>query len=1091
MSQAPQTPPEIPLGISGHITQAFIRSPLTPLLLLAGLVMGIIALVLLPREEEPQISVPMVDIMVSADGLKAEDAVELVTKPLEEIVKGIDQVDHVYSQTVDDGTTVTARFEVGTDEDLAMLRVHETIRANMAAIPVGIPEPLIVGRGINDVPIVVLTLAPRPEVADRWTDNALYNLADELLAELIKVDNVGLTFLVGGRADQIRIEPDPERLSLYGITLNQLVEKIENANRSFKVGRLRQDNHSLEALAGQTLEGLTDIGQLLLGSADGRPVYVKDVARVVVGAAPDEHRVWHLSPDGEGGYQRLPAVEVAIAKRKGANAVFVAEDLMQRIDTLKGSLIPEGVEVHLSRDYGATALEKSNELLFHLGLATVSIVVLIWLAIGLREAAVVALVIPTTILLTLFASYLMGYTINRVSLFALIFSIGILVDDAIVVVENIVRHWRMPDDRPALKKAIDGVAEVGNPTIIATLTIVAALLPMMFVSGLMGPYMSPIPANASAAMVFSFFVAVIITPWLLYLLAGKRLDRKRAADNHADNHVDFAGNDGGSDHDDGKMAALYRAIARPMLKGRLRSAVLLGGVGVATLAACALFYTRDVTVKLLPFDNKSELQVVVDLPEGASLEATERVLMAAAERLADLPELTDIQLHAGTAAPFNFNGLVRHYYLRSGPEMGDLQVNLTPKHDRDRASHAVALEVRQRLADLEVPEGTSIKVVEVPPGPPVLSTLLAEVYGPDPQTRRAAADKVRAAFEAVDFVVDVDTSMGQPAPRVRFEIDQEALEFHRVEQEAVYDTLAALLGTVRVGYSHRGGGADPVAIVLSQPRETLTPGPHLLSTPVPTRDGGIVELGDVVRLVEETASHTIFRRDGHFADMVQGDLAGCFEAPIYGMFAVEEALKDQDWGPAGPPPVRYVGQPGDESTVSVLWDGEWEITYVTFRDMGAAFAVAILAIYLLVVGQFKSFTVPLVILVPVPLTLIGIVLGHWLFAAPFTATSMIGFIALAGIIVRNSILLVDFINHRRQIDPDLRTALINAGAIRFKPIFLTAVAAMIGAAFILADPIFQGLALSLVFGLASSTALTLLVIPAIYILLRDDHRPLA
>ncbi|KAA5605582.1 efflux RND transporter permease subunit [Roseospira marina] len=1066
------------LGLSGSLTKAFIGSPLTPLLLLAALVVGLLALVAVPREEEPQISVPMVDIMVQANGLKAVDAAELVTKPLEDIVKGIDDVEHVYSQTVDDGVTVTARFVVGTDEDVAMLRVHETIRANLNRIPLGIPEPLIVGRGINDVPIVVLTLSPEPEVAERWTDAGLHAVAEELLMELIKVDDVGLTFLVGGRADQIRVEPDPERLSLYGIPLNRLVEKLENANRSIRLGRLRDAGTGLPVVAGQTLQGVADIGDLLLTTHDGRPVYVKDVAHVVVGTAPEEHRVWRVEPAAEDSRDSIamaPAVSIALAKRKGANAVVVADTILDRLEGLKGRVIPDGVRVEVTRNYGETALEKSNELLFHLGLATLSIVALITLAIGWREGLVVAMVVPTTILLTLFAAWMMGYTINRVSLFALIFSIGILVDDAIVVVENIARHWAMKDDRSVVQKAIEGVAEVGNPTIIATLTIVAALLPMMFVSGLMGPYMSPIPANASAAMIFSFFVAVVLTPWLLLKVAGRRAERMAGEGGH---------------EDEGRLGRLYRRIAGPVLKTRARAWLFLIGVGVATVVACLPFYTQDVTVKLLPFDNKSELQVVLTLPEDATLEQTERTLMDAARRLADVPELTSMQLHAGTAAPFNFNGLVRHAYLRDAPYMGDLQLNLTPKHDRDRPSHAIALEVRARLADMDVPEGTALSVVEVPPGPPVLATLLAEIYGPDAETRRAVAEEVKRIFRAVDFIVDVDDSWGDPAERIRFALDQQALEYHGVEEEAVHDTLAALLGGVSVGYSHRGHGVDPVEIAVRLPKSRLSPGEYLLSTPVPGAQG-YVELGDVVRVTREPASHTLFRRDGHFAEMVQADLAGRFEAPIYGMLAVQDRIAATDWDALGlpKPAIRLHGQPEDESGPTLLWDGEWEITYVTFRDMGAAFGVAILGIYLLVVAQFGSFKAPLVILTPVPLTLIGIVFGHWLFGAPFTATSMIGFIALAGIIVRNSILLVDFIKHSQPSSPGLRDALLTAGAIRFKPILLTALAAMIGGAFILADPIFQGLALSLVFGLASSTALTLLVIPAIYIALRDDGVP--
>jgi multidrug efflux pump subunit AcrB len=1068
------------LGLSGHLTRAFINSPLTPLLLIAALLVGTIALVNLPREEEPQISVPMVDILVTANGYKAGDAIELITKPLEDIVKGVDGVEHVYSNTQDDMVVVTARFFVGTDEDTALTRVHEKIRNNIADLPKGIPMPLIIGRGINDVAIITLTLAPKPAAAARWTDNGLYQIAQELQHELVKTDNVGLTYIVGGSPNQIRVEPDPERLALYGITLNQLVDKLENANRSFQVGAFDQLDRNVPVVAGQTLQGVPDIGLLLITARDGRPVYVKDVANVIVGAAEPDHRAWTLTRTSDGGLRQLPAVTIAFAKRKGANAVTVADQLLARLKTVEGRLVPNDVVLSVTRDYGQTATEKANELLFHLALATVSIVVLITIAVGWRAGVVVFVVIPTTILLTLFASWLMGYTINRVSLFALIFSIGILVDDAIVVVENIVRHWLARDGQDLVTAAVEAVAEVGNPTIVATLTIIVALLPMMFVSGLMGPYMSPIPANASMAMLFSFFVAVIITPWLLYHISRRY----------------FAVGGGGetAGHGPGRMGRVYLTVARPLLTGRRRAQLFLLAVVAATVGVCTLFATKNVTVKLLPFDNKSELQVVVDLPQGSTLEDTERFLTAAAGRLKDLPEMTSIQLYAGTAAPFNFNGLVRHYYLRQSPEQGDLQINLTAKGDRARTSHAIALDVRRRLAALPKPPGTVVRVVEVPPGPPVLATLLAEIYGPDEATRRAAAVKVRDAFRSVDFIVDIDDTFHTPSPRLRFSINQENLEFYGVEQQAVYDTIAALVGGVKVGYSQRGFGTKPIEIDVKMPKAAMWMGERVLSTPVPaggtaTR-GANVELGDVVTVKEEPASYPIFRRDGHAIEMVEAEVAGRFEAPIYGMLAVQQAIAKMAWGKAGPPVIRYHGQPLDESHLSLLWDGEWEVTYVTFRDMGAAFMVAILGIYLLVVAQFGSFRLPLVILIPVPLTLIGIVLGHWLLHAPFTATSMIGFIALAGIIVRNSILLVDFIRRRRSEGAALRDALLAAGAVRFKPIFLTAAAAMIGAAFIISDPIFQGLAISLVFGLASSTLLTVLVIPAVYVWLRDDGRPI-
>ncbi len=1074
-------------GVAGYLTASFIGSPLTPLLLLASLGLGLIALLSIPREEEPQISVPMVDIMVRADGLRAPNAVELVTKPLEAIVTGIGGVEHVYSQSDDDRVLVTARFAVGTDADDAIVRIHEKVRANMDRIPIGIPEPLIVGRGINDVAVMVLTLSPQPgEGAGRWTQDALYNVAEELRSELASVTDVGLTYLVGGAPDQIRVEPDPEALALYGVTLQQLVGKIQAANRAFPAGRVMGADGAWSVVAGQTLAGAQDIGLLLLTTRDERPVYVRDVANVAIGAAPPDSRAWALTrPEAAGeaaGWARAPAVSIAVAKREGANAVQVSRRVAARLDLLRGPLVPEGLTVTVTRDYGATANEKANELLFHLALATLSIVILVAVLIGWREGLVVLAVIPATILLTLFASNLMGYTINRVSLFALIFSIGILVDDAIVVIENIARHWAMEDGRPRAAAAIDAVAEVGNPTLVATLTVIAALLPMLFVSGLMGPYMAPIPINASAAMAFSFFVAVILTPWLMLRTAGRRA---------------FAGGEAGhgAGHDGGRLPRLYRRAAAPVVASRRNAWIFLAVVGGATLISMTAFATRTVTVKLLPFDNKSEFQVVLDLPEGATLERTERVLDEAAARLAEIPEVESIQLYAGTAAPFNFNGLVRHYYLRDRPEQGDLQVNLAPRHDRHRASHAIALEARERLAGLDAPPGTALRVVEVPPGPPVIATLLAEIYGPDADTRRQTARAVREAFDGVPFIVDVDDSFGEPRPRLRIAIDQDALEYFRVEQQDVYETVQTLLRGAPVGYSHRGEGRNPMEIAVAMPRGELIWDARMEATPTPANAlpgaRAVTELGDVVTATEEPGSYPIFRRDGRYAEMVMGDLAGAFEAPIYGMLAVQKALAEREWAPGARPDIRLHGQPESDARPTLLWDGEWEITYVTFRDMGAAFAVAILGIYGLVVAQFGSFRVPLVVLTPIPLTLIGIILGHWLFGAPFTATSMIGFIALAGIIVRNSILLVDFIRHEARPGDTLRETLLRAGAVRFKPILLTALAAMIGAAVILFDPIFQGLAISLLFGLASSTILTVLVVPAIYVIFKDPDAPMA
>jgi multidrug efflux pump subunit AcrB len=1064
-------PSSSPLGIAGRLTRAFIDSALTPLFILAALAAGLIALVSLPREEEPQISVPMVDIHVQAQGLRAEDAVKLVTEPLEVIVKAINDVEHVYSSTRDDQVLVTARFEVGTSADDAILRVHEKVRANISAIPVGIPEPLIVGRGIDDVAILALTLAAEPGYDISASD--LTRIARTVQVEAAKSEDVGLTYLVGEAAEAIRIEPDPDRLALFGVTLQQLVGKVTQANRTLSAGKVRSDGLQVDLVAGETLIAPAEIANLLITTRDGRPVYVADVAEVRFVSDTSDHFVSHVVRAGDGTTHRSPAVTLAIAKRAGANAVIVAEDVLHRIETLEASLVPDGVSLTVTRDYGETANEKANELLFHLGLATVSIIGLVLVAIGWRESLVVAVVIPVTILLTLFAAWIMGYTLNRVSLFALIFSIGILVDDAIVVIENIARHWAMADGRSRVTAAIDAVAEVGNPTIVATLTVVAALLPMLFVSGLMGPYMSPIPANASAAMIFSFFVAVIITPWLMVRIAGK-------APAHGQAH---SGGHGQRDW----MQRSYLAVARPLLASKGRSLTFLLVTAALSFGSLGALFTKDVAVKLLPFDNKSELAVMIDLPEGSPVELTDRVAQDVATLVLDLPEVLSVQTHAGVPAPFNFNGLVRHYYLRREPQLGEVSINLVPKGDRDRASHDIALDIRERIAALDLPEGTVLKTVEPPPGPPVIATLLAEVYGPDAGTRRQAAALIRDAFASVPFIVDIDDSFGLQAPRQRLTISTDDLEFFGVQEQDVFDTVAVLNSGQVVGYSHRSDRRHPIPIEIGRDLSDRVLDERFLTTPIPANvipgARGVVELGDVATVTEELSSFPIFRHNGRDAEMVMAELAGEFEAPLYGMIAVADAIESMDWPQGTRPEIILHGQPLDESRVTLLWDGEWEVTYVTFRDMGAAFGVALLGIYILVVAQFGSFRLPLVILTPIPLTFLGIIVGHWLFGAPFSATSMIGFIALAGIIVRNSILLVDFIRSNGTARVTVER-LLEAGAIRFKPILLTAVAAMIGAVVILTDPIFQGLAISLLFGLISSTLLTVLVIPAIYRVLR-------
>ncbi len=1063
------------LGISGVLTRAFIQSALTPLLLITSVIIGAIALVALPREEEPQISVPMVDIIVAANGYRAGEAIELVTRPLEDIVKGINGVEHVYSVTEDDRAVVTARFYVGTDEDTAILRVHDKISANITGLPKGIPEPLIIKRGINDVATVVLAVAADPAYAEKWTDNGLYQVAEELQHELSKVDNIGSSYIVGGAANQIRVEPDPERLSEYGITLNQVIDKLTNANRSFQVGTFRERGKSLPVLAGQTLQGVPDIGLLVLTSRDGRPVYVKDVATVVVGAAETEHRTWTLTPtakDGATALEKRPVVEVAFAKRKGANAVVVADDILKRLETVKGRIVPPGVGVTVTRNFGETATEKADELLFHLGLATVSIVALILFTIGWREALVVAVIIPTTILLTMFASYIMGYTINRVSLFALIFSIGILVDDAIVVIENIVRHWHMRKDRGLVETAVEAVAEVGNPTIVATLTIVAALLPMMFVSGLMGPYMSPIPINASMGMFISLVVAFVVTPWL-----AQKMLKNVDAHQH-----------GGEDRMTKRLDGLFRRVMTPMFDARRggRNRLMLWLAVFALIgASVALPVVQLVVMKMLPFDNKSEFQVVLDMPVGTPLEDTARVLNEIGAHLATVPEVTDWQSYAGTAAPINFNGLVRQYYLRSAPEQGDIQVNLVDKHARDRQSHEIAVSVRDAVTAIARRNGGNAKVVEVPPGPPVLSPIVAELYGPDYDGQLAVAKQVRAAFEDTADIVGVDDTVDEDAPKLLLRVDQAKAARMGVAQADIVEVVRLGLSGENVTPVHGGDNKYEIPVRIQLPATRQSEVGNLLAMQVRARDGRRVTISELVSVAETKREQILYRKDLLPVVYVTGDMGGELDSPLYGMFDIRSRVRSMALG--GAPAVGgtlgewFINPPADPyGAYQLKWDGEWQITYETFRDMGAAYAVGLVLIYLLVVAQFRSYLVPLIIMAPIPLTIVGVMPGHALLGAQFTATSMIGMIALAGIIVRNSILLVDFVNQQLAEGMAFGEALIRAAAVRAKPIGLTALAAMIGAVFILDDPIFNGLAISLIFGIFVSTVLTLVVIPVLY-----------
>lgn len=1065
--------PDSKLGIAGSLTKAFIKSPLTLLLLLASFAVGFMALMAIPREEEPQISVPMVNVRIPAPGLSAKDAEVKVTEPVETALRGLNGVEHVYSQTQDDGIMLTARFKVGTSADNAILRVQQKMREPNVLPATGTMAPIITARGIDDVPIIVVTVSPKPELASRWNDASLFELAKNIKAELTKVDDVGTVFMVGGRPNELQISPDPAKLKAYGVPLGALMDAVKSASNSMPLGSIRTNGGANDISSGQSFKSIDEVRNLSLRSINGGEVLVRDVADVTIAPRNDQSIAYHYERVGNE-FVRTPTIAIAIAKRPGVNAVVLTEHVREKLETLNGNLIPESISAKVVRDYGETANEKANELLFHLGLATLSIVALIFFTIGKRESFVTLVVIPTTILLTLFASNSMGYTINRVSLFALIFSIGILVDDAIVMIENIARHWGMNDGRSKEAAAIDAVAEVGNPTIVATLTVVVALLPMMFVSGLMGPYMAPIPANASAAMIFSFFVAVIVAPWLMLKVAPKK--------GHGHAHSE----------EEGILGRTYRKIATPIIATKKSAWTFLLVVGFATIAACFLFYTKTVTVKLLPFDNKSEFQIVADLPEGTSLETTQRVLMETAALVSNIKEVESMEAYAGTSAPFNFNGLVRHYFLRERPEMGDLQLNLTPKKDRKRESHDIALEARKLIKDVHLPVGGSLKVIEVPPGPPVISTLLAEVYGPDAQTRRDVANKIKAQMAKIPYIVDIDDYYGVPRPKTFFAPNRAQMDALGINEGQVLQSIGATFGGASLGTLAGTNGHDPIEISLRLPTQDRTWNARTSSMPVAISQtpvgARLVDMGELVIPQNTQSSYPIFRRDGREAEMVTADLAGQYEAPIYGIFDTNNKIKNMDWGNLPRPTISWHGQPHDESKPTILWDGEWEITYVTFRDMGAAFGVAIIGIYILVVAQFGSFKLPLVVLTPIPLTLIGIVLGHAIFGAPFSATSMIGFIALAGIIVRNSILLIDFIRHAKTDDRPLREVLLEAGAIRFKPIILTALAAMIGAAVILSDPIFQGLAISLLFGLMSSTLLTVLVIPAIYIALRDDGK---
>jgi len=1059
-----------PLGASGRIARAFLTSKLTPLLVVFSLLLGGFAVLVTPREEEPQIKVPMIDVFVAQPGASAQEVERRVITPVEKAISEIPNVEYVYSTSQPSGGMIIVRFLVGTDPDQAVVRVHAKLAELAPQLPPGALPPVVAPRGIDDVPVTAYTLWSREASAMQ-----LRQTADELRSELVRHPRVAQVTVIGGQRRVVRVSFDRERLASHHVSLLQATQALAGLNWRLPAGTFSTANTETQVEVGSFFRSADEVGNAVVAVYNNSPVHLRDVANVTDGPEEPVQYVWMLS--GAAGEHTglpagldVPAVTVAVAKKPGTNAVDLVRDLDARLAALRGPVIPSNIEVTKTRDYGFTANEKSSELIFHMGLATFSVVLLMAFALGRREAIVVAVAVPTTLALTLASSYLFGYTLNRVTLFALIFAIGILVDDAIVVVENIHRHYELGwgEPRQATFFAVD---EVGNPTILATFAVVAALMPLAFVSGLMGPYMRPIPINASAAMVFSLIVAFVISPWLTF-----RLFRS-----YAEAHAKKAGS--APDAETAKEDRLHRFYARlfaPLLERAWRRWALLGGVALLLGVSISLIFFEVVTVKMLPYDNKSEIQVIVDMPEGSTLEGTAAVTRELAAAVRQLPEVSDVQVYVGTSGPFNFNGLVRHYFLRSGPLVADLQVNLLPKHDRDRASHPFALHVRELLAPIGARTGANIKVTEVPPGPPVLSTMVAEIYGPDPAQRIELAGQVRKIFESTPGVVDVDWYVEDPGQKIDIEIDRDKAMRAGITAEMIVRTLRIALEGAEVGLLHDERARTPVPLLLRLDRTQRSSLEGLLSVGVHGARGDLVPLGELVRPVSGTREKFIYHKNLQPVTYVVAEMAGVAEAPVYGILAMKEkiaALK----GPDGQPlDVMSTHMPTDSTRYALKWDGEWHITYEVFRDMGVAFAAVLVLIYLLVVGWFRSFVTPLIIMAPIPLTLIGILPAHGFGGVFFTATSMIGFIALAGIIVRNSILLVDFINLELEAGERLEDAVVKAGAVRFRPIVLTAAALVVGGGVILLDPIFQGLAVALISGVIVATALTLVVIPLLY-----------
>ena len=1047
-------------GPAGRIASAFIASKLTPLFIAASTALGAFAVVALPREEEPQIIVPMVDVFVHMPGASPADIEQRITRPMERLLWEIPGVDYIYSTSSPEQSMAIVRFRVGEPEEAALVRLNQKLAANADLIPPGASGPLVKPRSIDDVPILAVTLS-----SGRYDDHQLRVLAAQLRDAIAEVPDVSEVLLIGGRPRQASVTIDPARLAAYGLDPLMVQRAIARANSRAAAGGPVDDGRAIAVEAGGRLRTADDIQNVVVTSARGRPVLVRDVAEVVDGDAEPSSYVIFRSR--EAGAQ--PAVTISVAKRKGTNAIEASHRVAAKLETLEGSLIPDDVHLAITRDYGETAAHKSNELLWHMLLAVLSVSLLIWLSLGRREAAVVLIAIPVTLALTLFMFFLYGYTLNRITLFALIFSIGILVDDAIVVVENVVRHARMRtgDARGLAAVAVAAVDEVGNPTILATLAVIAAILPMAFVGGLMGPYMRPIPVGASAAMIFSLIVAFIVTPW-----ASVRLLKPST---HRD-----------SDREDA-FTRLYRRVMVPLVASGKMRLLFLGGVSLLLLASVALVPLQLVAVKMLPFDNKSEIQVVVDMPEGTALEETARVTSALAAAALEDPSVTNVQQYVGTAAPYNFNGLVRHYFLRRAPHLADLQVNLLPKGDRSDQSHAIARRMRERLLPIARQSGAAIQVAEVPPGPPVLQTLVAEIYGPDPERRKDIAAQVKRIFERTSDVVDVDWYVEAPHSKVRLVVDSEKAAAAGVSADIVASAVRMAGSGEIAGLLHAEDAREDVPIVLRLPRAERGLDAIRAIRLIGTQPVAIGELTRAVRTDEETS---LYHKNLQPVTYVTADIAGANESPVYAILGMNRAIAELQLPEGYGLDVFNATQPFDTSKYAMKWDGEWHITIEVFRDLGLAFAAVLLLIYVLVVGWFQSFRTPLLIMAAIPFSLVGILPAHAAMGAFFTATSMIGFIAGAGIVVRNSIILVDFIELRLREGMPLEQAVVDAGAVRFRPMALTAAAVVVGAGVILFDPIFQGLAISLMAGEVASLLLSRMAVPVLYyIVAKRERRP--